>query len=106
MAIRGIDAHIMVTKAAELTGDAARMLKAHEKAAEQAAIHTQRQAALDRKRTLASGKVRGTRITPDKEDGGDAYEPGQRRDKKQAPNPVPKVSKAPGGDKRRIDIVI
>ena len=106
MAIRGIDAHIMVTKAAELTGDAARMLKTHEKAVEQAAIQTQRQAALDRKRTLASGKVRGTRITPDKQEESDAYEPGQRRNKKKSPDTAPRAQQAPGGEKHRIDIVI
>ena len=83
MAIRGIDANIMIAKSAEFAGEQAKVLRQNDLIADQAARQAARQRVLDSARALATSKVEGTRITPDKQDnGGGLYYPQKRHNSK------------------------
>ena len=106
MAIRGIDANIMVVKSAEYAAEMSKMQRQNDLMAEQAARQTARQAAMDRARALAAAKVDGVRISPDKQDnGGGLYYPQPRkRDKRKGGKPSPPKLQDPG--ENTIDITV
>ena len=110
MALRGLDAQILMTKAAELTGEHARAIKQSEKQTEQAALQAQRQIQSDLKRTQATGKIKGSRVDPDKQGNGNAYaDPpkGEKQEESQPPNEGSDLLLLPVvREEHRIDIMI
>ena len=105
--LRGIDAQIMMMKAAVLTAEQAKALKQSEKQIEQAAEQARRQVQMDRNRALAAERIKGGKISPD--DGhGAVYVPSQKfRRKKKDPDEEPgHLARLPAEaeEKRTIDV--
>ena len=116
MALRGIDAQILVTKSAEFAKEQAKQLRQGQLQTEQAADQIRKQAGQDLKRTPAAGQVEGGRISPDGQgqSGADYYSPGDReRDAEDTPDAPSDLLQLPveRGEKTRekpraIDITV
>ena len=104
--MRGIDAQIMVTKSAELTGERARLLRQNDLQAGQAALQVRRQAGQDLKRTPAAGQVKGGRVSPDGQGYGGAQYDAEGGGRKQENAANDDLLLPAEEEKRTIDIVI